>query len=145
MVNRQYEDKEVRTIHKYRCIPLQKNPKTNCFMSFFDSEMLRAEMVEINELQEEVYSNVFKFPSMNPKEQLRHIELLEKLIDKQKILYFRLSLTDDPDAKKMQERIRESAELMGIPKTVGINALFDQMQTSISIMKKHIDKNEFPV
>jgi|TARA_X000001036_G_scaffold102744_1_gene96012 hypothetical protein len=114
-------------------------------MSFFDSEMVRAEMVEINELQEEVYSNVFKFPSMNPKEQLRHIDLLEKLIDKQKILYFRLSLTDDPDAKKMQERIRESAELMGIPKTVGINALFDQMQTSISIMKKHIDKNEFPV
>ena len=114
-------------------------------MSFFDSEMVRAEMVEINELQEEVYSNVFKFPSMNPKEQLRHIDLLEKLIDKQKILYFRLSLTDDPDAKKMQDRIRESAELMGIPKNVNINVLFDQMKSSISIMKNHIDKNEFPV
>ena len=114
-------------------------------MSFFDSEMVRAKMVEISELQEEVYSNVFKFPSMDAKGQLRHINLLDRLIEKQKILYARLSLTDDPDAKKMQDRIRESAELMGIPKNVNINVLFDQMKSSISIMKNHIDKNEFPV
>ena len=37
-------------------------------MSFFDSEVVRAEMTEIQELQEEVYSNVFKFPSMNMEE-----------------------------------------------------------------------------
>ena len=30
-------------------------------MSFFDSEVVRAEMTEIQELQEEVYSNVFKW------------------------------------------------------------------------------------
>ena len=52
-------------------------------MSFFDSEMVRAEMVEISELQEEVYSNVFKFPSMDAKGQLRHINLLDRLIEKQ--------------------------------------------------------------
>ena len=32
-------------------------------MSFFNSEVVRAEMTEIQELQEEVYGNVFKFPS----------------------------------------------------------------------------------
>ena len=30
-------------------------------MSFFDSEVVRAEMVEIQELQDEVYKNVFGF------------------------------------------------------------------------------------
>ena len=30
-------------------------------MSFFDSEVVRAEMAEIAELQEEVYPNVFNF------------------------------------------------------------------------------------
>ena len=35
-------------------------------MSFFDSEVVRAEMSEINELQEEIYGNVFKFPTMKP-------------------------------------------------------------------------------
>ena len=34
-------------------------------MSFFDSEVVRAEMTEISELQEDVYRNVFKFPTMN--------------------------------------------------------------------------------
>ncbi len=34
-------------------------------MSFFNSEVVRAEMTEISELQEEVYSNVFKFPGMS--------------------------------------------------------------------------------
>ena len=34
-------------------------------MSFFDSEIVRAEMVEIHELQEDVYENFMKFPYMN--------------------------------------------------------------------------------
>ena len=39
---------------------------------FFRSEVVRAEMAEISELQEEVYNNVFKFPSM-PKEEVKSI------------------------------------------------------------------------
>ena len=35
--------------------------------------------------------------------------MLEKLLDKQKILYARLSLSDDPEAKVMKERIVDSA------------------------------------
>tara|TARA_B100000287_G_C20452694_1_gene710151 strand:- start:121 stop:465 length:345 start_codon:yes stop_codon:yes gene_type:complete len=114
-------------------------------MSFFDSEMVRAEMVEINELQEEVYSNVFKFPSMNPQDQLRHINILDTLIEKQKVMYTRLSLSDDPEAKKMKEHIVESASMMGIPKNANINDFFDKMKSSINMMRNHIDKNEFPV
>ena len=48
-------------------------------MSFFQSDVVRAEMVEISELQEEVYSNVFKFPSMPKEEQHRHVDILERL------------------------------------------------------------------
>ena len=54
-------------------------------MSFFDSDVVRAEMVEISELQEEVYDNVFKFPTMSREDQQYHVELIEKLLDKQKI------------------------------------------------------------
>ena len=56
-------------------------------------------MTEIQELQEEVYSNVFKFPSMNKEEKKFHVALLEKLLDKQKVLYTRLSLSDDPESQ----------------------------------------------
>ena len=84
-------------------------------MSFFDSDVVRAEMVEIGELQEDVYKNVFNFASMNKEEKLFHVSILEKLIEKQKILYTRLSLSDDPEAQEMKEKILESAVMMGLP------------------------------
>ena len=75
-------------------------------MSFFSSEVVRAEMTEIAELQEEVYSNVFKFPAMSKEGKLQHVNLLERLLDKQKVLYTRMSLSDDPEAQEMKDRIK---------------------------------------
>ena len=112
-------------------------------MSFFDSEVVRAEMVEIQELQDEVYKNVFGFPSMDSKEKLHHIDLLEKLIDKQKILYTRLSLSDDPDAKMMKDQIVESATMMGLPRGTDMSVVFNNMSSMIDVMKKQIDDNDF--
>tara|TARA_Y100001970_G_scaffold97271_1_gene122489 strand:+ start:145 stop:489 length:345 start_codon:yes stop_codon:yes gene_type:complete len=112
-------------------------------MSFFQSDVVRAEMVEISELQEEVYSNVFKFPSMEKEEQYRHIDLLERLIEKQQIMYTRLSLSDDPEAKKMKEQIIESAQMMGIPSSTDMNQAFSQMAKMVDVLKKQIDRNGF--
>ena len=112
-------------------------------MSFFNSDIVRAEMAEISELQEEVYSNVFKFPSMKKEDQLYHVEILTRLIEKQQILYARLSLSDDPDAKKMQEHIVESASMMGIPNSVDMSKVFDQMSKMVETLKTQIDKNQF--
>ncbi len=53
-------------------------------MSFFDSEVVRAEMAEISELQDDVYRNVFKFPKMTQEDQLYHVGILEKLIEQTK-------------------------------------------------------------
>ena len=86
-------------------------------MSFFDSEVVRAEMAEIHELQEEVYTNVFKYPMMTKEDQRYHVEILERLCDKQRVLYTRLSLSDDPQAKKMKEKIIQGAASMGLPQS----------------------------
>ena len=112
-------------------------------MNFFQSPVVRAEMAEISELQEEVYSNIFKFPSMKKEDQLYHVELLTRLIEKQKILYARVSLSDDPDALKMKENIIESASMMGIPNSVDMSKVFDQMSTMVETLKIQIDKNQF--
>ena len=112
-------------------------------MSFFQSDVVRAEMVEISELQEEVYSNVFKFPSMTKEDQHHHVDILERLIEKQQIMYTRLSLSDDPEAKKMKEQIIESAKMMGIPSGTDMSQAFSQMTKMIDVLKKQIDRNEF--
>ena len=109
-------------------------------MSFFNSEVVRAEMTEIGELQEEVYQNVFKFPTMSKEEKLKHVKTLERLLEKQKVLYTRLSLSDDPEAIQMKERITESASMMGLPPNVDMNVIFNNMSQMLDVMKQQIDK-----
>ena len=109
-------------------------------MSFFQSDVVRAEMAEINELQEEVYTNVFKFPTMSKEDQRYHVEILERLLDKQRVMYTRLSLSDDPEAKKLKETISESAVDMGVPKDMDMNLVFNNMSRAVEMMKDHIDK-----
>jgi hypothetical protein len=109
-------------------------------MTFFNSEVVRAEMAEIGQLQENVYASVFKFPTMSKEEKLSHVEILERLLEKQKVLYTRLSLSDDPEAIQMKERISESASMMGLPSNVDMNVIFNNMSSMLDVMKQQIDK-----
>jgi hypothetical protein len=109
-------------------------------MSFFKSEVVRSEMTEISELQEEIYGSVFRFPSMNKDDKVRHVDLLERLLSKQQILYTRLSLSDDPEAREMKQRIADSAQLMGLPANVDMNIIFSNMTKMLEVMKEQIDK-----
>jgi hypothetical protein len=109
-------------------------------MSFFNSDVVRAEIAEINDLQEDVYHNVFKFSTMSKEEKLSHVNILEKLLDKQKVLYTRLSLSDDPEAVKMKEQIMQSASMMGLPANVDMNVIFNNMSSMLAVMKEQINK-----
>ena len=111
-------------------------------MSFFDSEIVRAEMAEISELQEEVYGQIMKFQFMNNEDKTYHIGLLEKLLNKQQVIYARLSLSDDPEAKRMKQEIARSATLMGLPSNVDMSVLFKQMSQMVDLMKKQLDTNQ---
>ena len=107
--------------------------------AFFDSEVVRKEMTDIQELQEEVYGNVFNFPQMNDEEKLEHVEILMELLEKQRVLYTRMSLSDDPQAKKMKENIQQSAVMMGMPKDVDMSNVFKNMEKMIDVMRQQVD------
>ncbi len=108
-------------------------------MSFFNSDVVRAEMAEIAELQEEVYNNVFKFPTMPQEDKEYHVNILERLLEKQKVMYTRLSLSDDPEAQRLKNQITESAAMMGLPKDMDMNLLFNQMSQAVVVMKQQLD------
>jgi len=110
-------------------------------MSFFQSDVVRAEMAEIHELQEEIYSNVFKFPTMKREDKKYHVDILERLLEKQKVMYARLSLSDDPEAQEMKKRIVESASMMGLPSNLDMTSLFNNMSQAVEMMKQQIDKD----
>ena len=110
-------------------------------MSFFDSEVVRAEMTEIQELQEEVYTKVFEFPTMTKEEKVEHVETLERLLEKQRVLYTRLSLSDDPEAKMMKENISKSARMMGMPPDMDMSIVFNNMDKMLKSMRQQVDRD----
>ena len=102
--------------------------------------MVRAELAEISELQEDIYGNVFEFYRMDKDQKIKHVNLLQKLLEKQRVLYTRMSLSDDPEAKEMKERIVDSAKMMGLQEGMDISYMFGNMEKLLETMKQEIDK-----
>tara|TARA_Y100000385_G_scaffold195157_1_gene202040 strand:- start:827 stop:1162 length:336 start_codon:yes stop_codon:yes gene_type:complete len=108
-------------------------------MSFFESDIVQQEMKKIAELQEVIYTKVFTFASMDDQDKLEHIEMLEELLKKQQILYARMSLSDDPQAKDMKDNIMTSAVQLGFSPDVDLTYVFSNMTNIIDNMKKSLD------
>tara|TARA_B100002019_G_scaffold200048_1_gene173365 strand:- start:59 stop:391 length:333 start_codon:yes stop_codon:yes gene_type:complete len=106
---------------------------------FFDSEIIQEELKEINNLQEEIYGSLFNFSAMSNEEKLKNVEILSNLLEKQKVMYTRLSLSDDPKAVEMKENLRKSVAMMGFPPETDMSMLFNSMSATIEALKNYID------
>ena len=106
---------------------------------FFDSNIIQEELKEINDLQEEIYGTFLTFSMMDPKEQLENVEKLSRLLEKQKVMYTRLTLSDDPQAIEMKENLRKSVTMMGFPPETDMTMLFNSMNATIEALKDYID------
>ena len=107
---------------------------------FFDSELIQEELEEINELQRFIYGSILTFGSMTREEKLEHIDKLTQLLEKQRVMYTRLSLSDDPQAIEMKENLKKSVAIMGFPPDTDMNLLFNSMNKTIESLKQFIDK-----
>ena len=106
---------------------------------FFRSEIVREELDEINRMQKEVYSKMMTFGSLDLEDQKEHINMLIDLLEKQKVMYTRLSLSDDPQAKKMKEQLQQSVQMLGFPEGTDMSILFDGMYQTIQNLKRQVD------
>jgi len=106
---------------------------------FFKSDIIQDELTEINSLQEEIYGSILTFGTMSNETKLEHVEKLQTLLEKQRIMYTRLSLSDDPQAVEMKENLRKSVALMGFPPDTDMQTLFDSMNETIESLKNYLD------
>ena len=107
--------------------------------SFFDSDIIQDELREINKLQEEIYGSILTFGGMSRETKLEHIEKLSLLLEKQRVMYTRLSLSDDPQAVEMKENLRKSVAIMGFSPETDMQVLFTSMTKTIESLKKYLD------
>lgn len=107
-------------------------------MTFFSSDIVRTELKEIGFLQQKISSNILSFQQMTREEKLDHIKMLEELLEKQRILYTRLSLSDDSSAIEMKNRLDESMEFLGLSSEMKINDVFKSMIELIEDAKRQL-------
>ena len=106
---------------------------------FFKSDIIQEELEEINNLQEQIYGSILTFGVMDNETKKEHVEKLQTLLEKQRIMYTRLSLSDDPEAVEMKENLRKSVALMGFPPDTDMSILFDSMRETIESLKQYLD------
>jgi hypothetical protein len=108
---------------------------------FFDSEIIQEELSEINEMQEKIYESFITFGAMSREQKLEHVEILSSLLEKQQVMYTRLSLSDDPKAIEMKDNLRKSVSMMGFPPETDMLTLFNSMNANATIksLKDYID------
>ena len=107
--------------------------------NFFDSDIVREELQEINQLQMSIYRNAMKFGSFSREDKVEHIEKLTELLERQKVMYTRISLSDDKEAIDLKNHLQKSVELMGFPEGTDMLLLFSGMSNTIDNMKSQLD------
>ena len=106
---------------------------------FFDSDIVREELQEINDLQLSIYKNAMKFGTFSRDDKVEHIERLTELLERQKVMYTRISLSDDKEAIGLKNHLQKSVELMGFPEGTDMLLLFSGMSNTIENMKSQLD------
>lgn len=98
---------------------------------FFESDIVRQSIKEMEELQQEIIEKTFMAPFMSTDQKKEHVELMRTFLEKQKNLFFRLSLSDDPEALEMKERIKEAAKFLGYDENQSMTELFKDMEETL--------------
>jgi peptidase E len=106
---------------------------------FFDSEIVRKSLKELDDLQEKIINQLYYLPFADKEKKREHLETMKEFLEKQKLFIFRMTLSNDPEAVEMKEKIIESARLFGFQPGDNLNKFFDDMQETIDRLEETLD------
>ena len=111
---------------------------------FFDSEMVQASLEDIKELQDLITSSIIDtafapVTGYEEEDELEQLDLIEELLEKQKLMYFRCKLSKDEDAMLVAENMRESLRQMGMPRGATVEQMFDNLKKTIRNLRDTLD------
>ena len=80
--------------------------------NFFKSEVVQKELRDMGELYMEINRMGLVLSLDEKREQLHK---MMRLIEIQQTMYMRVSLSDDPEAKKLVDQVKNAASMLGMP------------------------------
>ena len=106
---------------------------------FFQSELVRGDIQEMVELQQFCFRSAMNFMLLDYDRKQQYFEALEKLIDKQKVFYARIELSDDPEAKSVKETMKQGIVMLGATPDTPMQSMFDELLDKISVMRQRLE------
>ena len=100
-------------------------------MKFFKSEIVQQELEKMQELYLEINRMGLLLSVEDKKEQL--MKMME-LINIQQTMYMRVTLSEDPDAKRLVQQVRDAASMLGMPPHEIGPQVFDTLKANVQKM-----------
>lgn len=107
---------------------------------FFRSEVVRKTMMELEELQQELMVEMLAIPMFTPEQKKEHLTKLRNFLEKQKIFFFRISLSDDEDAIEIKNRVIDAAKMFGYNEIDGMDKFFEKLDQTIKNLEQSLDR-----
>ena len=108
---------------------------------FFTSDMVQKTIMELAQLQQQLVTEMPYLPEMDDEQKHEHLDTLRTFLEKQKLFFFRISLSDDPAAREMKDRLLDAAKLFGVQDEINtMESFFAKLDSTIKDIEASIDK-----
>ena len=104
-------------------------------MKFFQSEVVRDELNRMQDLYLEINKMGLMLTTPQKKEQL---DKMIELINLQQTMYMRVTLSEDPEAKKLVDQVKNAAAMLGMPKEEIGPQFYDKLKDNVRKMMKEL-------
>ena len=100
-------------------------------MKFFQSEVVQKELTQMQDLYMEINKMGLMLNVSQKREQL--VKML-RLIELQQTMYMRVTLSEDPEAKKLVDQVKNAAAMLGMPKEEIGPQFYDKLKDNVNKM-----------
>ena len=106
-------------------------------MTFFNSDIVQEELQRMQDLYLEINKMGLLLSVDQKKEQL---DKMIELIDLQQTMYMRVTLSEDPDARKMVEQVQNAARMVGLSPNDINHTFYDKLRDNVQKMIEELSK-----
>ena len=107
---------------------------------FFKSAQVRAALAELAEIQDDLAHTMSSPRLLSDDEKNDYVRKLKLFLEKQKLFFFRVSPSEDPEAVQVKEHILETAQMCGFNEMTCMNKFFLQLDETIKKVEKDLDE-----
>ena len=107
---------------------------------FFKSDQVQSTIAELTALQQQLVTEMPYLNRMKPEQKKDHLVTLKTFLEKQKLFFFRISLSNDKEALEMKQRLIDATKIFGVDNEMdNMDTFFEKLNETIDEIEASID------